>query len=82
MEAILVRKQLRDVALGWMPRPARPPNAMWAWDRKNQEARAKLQLAVKWDQLAHMTVEDASEIWAELERVHRLTRFTTHIGLK
>jgi len=42
MEAILVCKQLRDVALGWTLRPAGPPNAMWAWDRKNQEARAEL----------------------------------------
>src|SRR5713226_6664226 len=82
MEAILVCKQLRDVALGWTLRPAGPPNAMWAWDRKNQEARAELQLAIEWDQLAHMTAEDASEIWAELERVHRLTGFTMCIGLK
>jgi hypothetical protein len=28
MEAILVHKQLREVALGLMPRPAGPPNAM------------------------------------------------------
>src|SRR5258707_4460725 len=55
MEAILVRKQLRDIALGWTPRLARPPNAVRVWDRKNQEARAELQLAVKWDQLVHMT---------------------------
>src|SRR5258708_31330629 len=82
MEAILIRKQLRDVALGWTPRPAGPPNAVRAWDRKNQEAWAELQLAVEWDQLAHMTAEDASEIWAELECVHRSTRFTTRIGLK
>src|SRR5712692_5712756 len=82
MEAILVHKQLCDVALGWMPRPARPPNAMWAWDQKNQEAQAKLQLAVEWDQLAHMTAEDASEIWAKLEHVHQLTGFTMCIGLK
>src|SRR5712692_7637694 len=45
MEAILVHKQLRDVALGWTPRPAGPPNAVRVWDRKNQEARAELQLA-------------------------------------
>src|SRR5258707_3580255 len=82
MEAILVRKQLCDVALGWTLRPAGPPNAVQAWDWKNQEARAELQLAVEWDQLAHMTAKDASEIWAELERVHRSTGFTTHIGLK
>ncbi len=82
MEAILICKQLRDVALGWMPRPAGLPNAVQVWDRKNQEARAELQLAVEWDQLAHMTAEDASEIWAELEHVHRSTGFTTHIGLK
>ncbi len=82
MEAILVCKQLHDVALGWMLRLAGPPNAVQAWDRKNQEARAELQLAIEWDQLAHMTAEDASEIWAELERVHRSTGFTTCIGLK
>src|SRR5229473_1263376 len=55
---------------------------MQVWDWKNQEARAKLQLAVEWDQLAHMTAEDASEIWAKLECVHWLTRFTMHIRLK
>src|SRR5258708_38833497 len=82
MEAILIRKQLRDVALGWMPRPARPPNAVQAWDWKNQEAWAELQLAVEWDQLAHMTAKDASEIWAELEHVHQLTGFTMCIRLK
>src|SRR5713226_1708121 len=82
MEAILVRKQLRNVTLGWTPRPAGPPNAVQVWDRKNQEAWAELQLAVEWDQLAHMTAEDASEIWTELEHVHRLTGFTMCIGLK
>ena len=82
MEAILVRKQLREVALGLTLRPAGPPNAMQAWDRKNQEAQAKMQLAIEWDQLAHMTAVDASEIWAELERVHRSTGFTTRMGLK
>ena len=82
MEAILVHKQLRDIALGWMLRPAGPPNAMWAWDQKNQEAQAELQLAVEWDQLVHMTAEDILEIWAELERVHQLTGFTTCIRLK
>src|SRR5260370_11476561 len=82
MEAILVCKQLHNVALGWTPRPAGLPNAMRAWDRKNQEARAELQLAIEWDQLVHMTAEDASEIWAELEHVHRSTGFTTRIGLK
>lgn len=82
MEAILVRKQLREVTLGLTPRPAGPPNAVRAWDRKNQEARAELQLAVEWDQLSHMTADDASEIWAELGRVHRSTGFTTRMGLK
>src|SRR5712692_10314054 len=72
MEAILICKQLRNVALGWMPRPAGPPNVVQVWDWKNQEAWAELQLAVKWDQLAHMTAKDASEIWAELECVHQL----------
>ncbi len=82
MEAILIHKQLCNVALGWTPRPARPPNAVWVWDRKNQEAQAELQLAVEWDQLAHMTAKDALEIWAKLECVHQSTGFTTCIGLK
>src|SRR5216684_7468979 len=82
MEAILIHKQLHNVALGWMPRPAGLPNAMRVWDRKNQEAQAELQLAIEWDQLVHMTAKDASEIWAELECVHRSTGFTTRIGLK
>src|SRR5260370_41006097 len=62
MQAILVHKQLRNVALGGTPRPAGPPNAVRVWDRKNQEARAELQLAVEWDQLAHMTANAASDI--------------------
>jgi hypothetical protein len=62
MEAILVCKQLREVTIGLLQRPAGPPNAVRAWDRKNQEARAELQLAVEWDQLLHMTAHDASEI--------------------
>jgi len=70
MEAILVHKQLRDVALGTTLRPAGPLNAIRTWDQKNQEACTKLQLAVEWDQLAHMTNETASEIWAKLEHVH------------
>ena len=82
MEAILVRKQLREVGLGLIPRPAGPPNAVRAWDQKNQEAHAELQLAAEWDQLSYMTAADASEIWAKLERVHRLTGFTTHMSLK
>ena len=82
MEAILIHKQLYDVTLGWTLRLAGLPNAVQVWDWKNQEARAKLQLAVEWDQLAHMTAEDASEIWAELECVHQSTGFTMHIGLK
>src|SRR5258707_15560589 len=55
---------------------------MRAWDWKNQEAWAELQLAVEWDQLAHMTAEDASEIWAELECIYQSTGFTTCIRLK
>ena len=43
---------------------------MRAWDQKNQEARAELQLAVEPDQLAHMTAELTPEIWYELERIH------------
>src|SRR5258708_1038236 len=82
MEAILICKQLHNVALGWMLRPARPPNPVRVWDWKNQEAQAKLQLAIKWDQLAHMTAKDTSEIWTKLECVHQLTGFTMHIGLK
>src|SRR5258708_36305468 len=82
MEAILICKQLRNVTLGWMLRPARLPNAVRAWDRKNQEAQAELQLAIKWDQLVHMTAKDTSEIWTKLECIHRLTGFTTCIGLK
>ncbi len=82
MEAILVCKQLCNVALGWMLRLARLPNVVQAWDWKNQEAWAKLQLAIEWDQLVHMTAKDASEIWAELEHVHWLTRFTMRIRLK
>jgi hypothetical protein len=82
MEAILVWKQLHDVALGITARPTAGQNAMRAWDQKNQEARAELQLAVEPDQLAHMTAELTPEIWYELERIHWSTGFTTHMGLK
>jgi hypothetical protein len=82
MEAILVRKQLHDVALGITAHPTAGQNAMHAWDWKNQKGRAELQLAVELDQLAHMTAELAPEIWNELECVHRSTGFTTRMGLK
>ena len=62
MEAMLVHKQLYKVMLGLAPRPIRPPNAMQAWDWKNQEAYTEMQLAIEWDQLSHMTADDASEI--------------------
>jgi hypothetical protein len=32
MEAVLVCKQLCEVALGLTPRPTGPPNAVKAWD--------------------------------------------------
>ena len=82
MEAMLVHKQLRDITLGVIDHPTRGQSAIRAWDQKNQEAHAELQLAVEPDQLAHMTAELALQIWAELERVHRSTGFTTRIGLK
>jgi hypothetical protein len=82
MEAILVHKQLCKVALGLTPRPTGLPNAIKAWDQKNAEACAELQLAVEWDQLAHMTAPVASEIFAELGCVHWSTGFTTRMGLK
>ena len=47
MEAILIHKQLHNITLGWMLRLAGPPNAMWAWDWKNQKAQAELQLAIE-----------------------------------
>ncbi len=65
-----------------MLRPAGPPNAVWVWDRKNQEACTELQLAIKWDQLSHMMAANALEIWTELEHVHQSTGFTMHMGLK
>lgn len=82
MKAILIHKQLREVAIGLLQRSLGPPNAVWVWDRKNREARAELQLAVEWDQLLHMIAHDASEIWVELEHVHQSTGFTTCMGLK
>ncbi len=82
MEAILVCKQLHDIALGVTTHPTGGQNTICAWDWKNQETCAKLQLAVKLDQLVHMTAELASEIWNKLECVYQLTGFTMHIGLK
>jgi len=43
---------------------------MCAWDQRNKEAHAELQLAVEPDQLVHMTAELALEIWNELERIY------------
>jgi hypothetical protein len=74
--------ELHDVMLGLTLRPVGPPNAMQAWDWKNMEACAELQLAIKWDQLVHMTATNALEIWAELEHIHQVTGFTTHMSLK
>jgi hypothetical protein len=82
IEAILVHKQLYDIALGVTNHPTGGQSTIRAWDQKNQEARTELQLAVELDQLAHMTAELTSQIWAELERVHCSTGFITCIGLK
>jgi hypothetical protein len=47
MEAVLVHKQLCNVALGVTARPTGGQNAIRAWDWKNQKAHTKLQLAVE-----------------------------------
>jgi hypothetical protein len=57
MEAILVCKQLCDVALGVTTHPTGGQNAIHAWDQKNQEAYAKLQLAMEPDQLVHIIAQ-------------------------
>ena len=62
MEAILVYKQLHDIALGVTAHPTGGQNTIHAWNQKNQKAYAKLQLAMESDQLAHMTAELTSEI--------------------
>ena len=68
--------------LGLTLRPTGPPNAVQAWDWKNAEAHAELHLAVKWDQLVHMTPTNTLEIWAKLEHIHQATEITMHMGLK
>ncbi|KAF7365722.1 Retrovirus-related Pol polyprotein from transposon TNT 1-94 [Mycena venus] len=84
MEAVFVRKNVRDVAVGTIPRPSTGPNskAVRDWDRQNAEARAEMILAVEVDQLAHMTAGTAHEIWEELEHVHRSRGFATKMALR
>jgi len=41
-------------------------------------AHDELQLVVELDQLVHMTAEDTSEFWIQLEHVHGSTGFTAH----
>jgi len=43
-------------------------------------AHDELQLAVELDQLVHMTAEDTSEFWIQLEHVHGSTEFTARMG--
>ncbi len=62
MEAILIYKQLHNIALGVTAHPTRGQNTIHAWDQMNQKAYAKLQLAIKLDQLVHMTAKLALEI--------------------
>jgi hypothetical protein len=82
MEALLSKKDLHDVAFGHIPRPPGNQNAAISWDRKNREAKAEMILNVQIDQLAHMTDDNAADIWLELERVHRARGFATRITLR
>jgi len=84
MEAVFTRRNVRDVALGIIPRPLTGPNSKGVkdWDRQSAEARAEMILAVEVDQLAHMSAPTAYEVWQELERVHRSRGFATKMSLR
>ena len=84
MEAVFVRRNVHDVAIGTTPRPTTGPNSKVVkdWDRKSAEARAEMILAVEVDQLAHMAATTAYEVWQELEKVHRARGFATKMALR
>lgn len=70
--------------MGVTPIPTTGPNSTTykPWFRKNAEARVEMILHVEVDQLAHMSSHIASEIWEELERVHRARGLATRLALR
>ncbi len=84
IKAVFTRKNVHDIAVGLTPRPLTGPNSKGVkeWDRKSAKACAEMILAVKVDQLAHMTAPTAVEVWTELERVHCSRGFATTMTLR
>ena len=84
MKAILVRKNLWEVTSGDDEKPAGSPNAktVRAWQRRNDEAIAEIQLNVEPDQLSHVTGNEAHEIWTLLQEVHSATGLGSRIILR
>ncbi|KAI0700324.1 hypothetical protein BC835DRAFT_1207470, partial [Cytidiella melzeri] len=84
MEALMTQKGIKEVGVGDTPMPLTGPNlvAGRAWTRKNAEARAEMILHVEVDQLAHMTSTVVSEVWEELQRVHRARGLATCLAVR
>ena len=84
MRAILVKKSLWDVTSGDGDKPMGSPNSktVRAWQRRNDEAIAEIQLNVEPDQLSHVTGTEASEIWTLLREVHSATGLGSRIVLR
>ena len=88
MQASLVRKGLWGMVKGDEPKPETPENArtipksVKAWQRRNDEAIAELQLNVEPDQLAHLTGDVASEIWTTLKEVHAAKGLGSRLTLR
>jgi gag-polypeptide of LTR copia-type/Zinc knuckle len=84
MEALLVEKDLWDVVDGTEGRPAGSDNskAVRAYVKKQQVARAKIILHIEPSQLPHARFSDPTEIWENLEQVHRARGFATRLALR
>lgn len=84
MRAILVRKGLWEVVSGTATRPLGSPNAktVRAWQRRNDEAIAELQLNVESDQLSHLIGDDAACLWTLLQEVHASSGLGSRIILR
>ena len=82
-EALLIEKDLWDVVVGTKVHPAGSVNlkAVRAFVKK-QVTRAKIILHIETSQLPHAHYEDPTEIWENLEQVHRARGFATCIALR
>jgi hypothetical protein len=84
MEAILIRKGLKEYIDGTKKIPLGSPGSKAIKDfvRKQAEARAEIVLHVETSQLSHVRDADPAVIWTNLETVHRARGFATRLMLR